>query len=156
MFKGLLKFRIWHLLLLIALVAVGLWAVTQYGMESAVFVVEKFHVAKKFDNEHANLHLKIRVEQPPLAKDVDPVVDCALFWAPLTMLPNEVAEGDVIRFRYRKKPVWIGIGRRTFWEARSELMMDKFWYLLLEVPEDRALTKREQKALDQVLGSVVP
>jgi len=144
----------WHLLLLIAIVAACLWGVTQYGMESAAVVVEKYHVAKRFDGEHANLHLQLRIEQPEVA--AGQVIDYALFWVPVTMVPDNIAEGDELRFRYQKKTVWFGIGQRTFLEKRAELFMDKFWNLFLNVPEERALTKREQRALDQVIGAFVP
>ncbi|MGB7342703.1 MAG: hypothetical protein WBD20_00670 [Pirellulaceae bacterium] len=148
MVKVRFRFRLWHLLLVVLLASIGMWALTQYGMDTAVVEIEKYRAVKNAATKQAKLQVLFRFRQPSdLAETLH---DYALSEVPIDILPTTLESGRTVQFRYRQRPLRIGLGDTTFWEAKTEDPFNKFWATLFEKP-DRPLNASEIKVLNSVM-----
>lgn len=148
MVKVRIRFRLWHLLLVVLLASIAMWALTQYGMDTAVVEIEKYRVVKNAATKQAKLQILFRFHHP--AGLAESLHDYAIDEVPIDFLPATFQSGRTVQFRYRKRPLRIGLGDTIFWEAKTEDPFNKFWVMLFETP-DRPLNASELKALNSVM-----
>ena len=101
--KSLLRFRLWHLMTVFTLIAIGLWVLTQHGIETAEIEITECHVVSAETNPGAKFLKLLAFDYLRPSDESHIGVFVFLRHQPWK---KELEFGDRLTFRYRAKPIF--------------------------------------------------
>lgn len=104
------RFRLWHMFALVALVAFGMWLITQVGMETAEIEILRFDTWPRTSVEETEspievVYVQFKYVHPEELSDTS----LSLFFGdPAYTQSKNIEIGTRIKFRYRARPMmWL-------------------------------------------------
>ena len=137
--------------MLVFIVAIALWVITQYGTASCSIIIEKYRVVENYEGSEARIQVLFRFVKPERLASQE--FDIALAEVPVGLLRDDLQSGNEIHFQYQEKPLWLGVGKYTFYENPVENPFNLFWDRLLNV-ENKQLNAKTKKLLDGLYDSM--
>ena len=105
-----LRFRLWHMFALVAIAALGMWLITQVGMETAEIEILQFDTwprtgVEETDSRIEVVCVKFRYVQPKELSNTSLI----LFFGDAAFTESKTIDvGTRIKFRYRAEPmIWL-------------------------------------------------
>ena len=98
---------------------------------------------------------KVSISFNEISEEVDALAGIVEYNFYLNEVPTDcllcdLKDGEVVRFRYQKSPLWIGFGEKTIWKRDAESTYRKFWDQVLALPEGHDGTE-EVKGLKEIV-----
>lgn len=112
-----MKYRLVHLLALLAVVAVGLWYLTQYKKSRCVAVVDKYRIVESDDE--TTLQIQFHFSEP---EELRGKHDLVVQQIPTECFPKSIAPGQRLHFQFQNE---------TTVFAEKENALEKFWRTLM-------------------------